>query len=207
MRFRTHLLTSAAAGLLLYPSRPARLAALVAAGTLIDVDHLVLYALQTGDWSVIGALRYDRYRHRGRGVGDTRPRYGSLRSWLHDPRFALPAVWTLAATRPALRPLALGLSLHLLLDHLDWPWRYMAVLRAGGVCQVCRRRGMRLVVHRSGRRGRYMYQALCRACGDRAVSGRQTSSNPSGHLHAAQALWYTDSMGGGLPPARKPGGG
>jgi hypothetical protein len=135
MRFRTHLLTSVLAGVALYPRRPARLAALVAAGTLVDLDHLLLYWLQTGDWSVVGALRYDRYRHRGAGAGDTRPRYGSLRSWLHEAWLVLPPLWLGAAGHPALRPAAVGLSLHLLLDHYDLPWRYAARRRAGGLCQ------------------------------------------------------------------------
>jgi hypothetical protein len=163
MRFRTHLLTSVLAGVALYPRRPARLAALVAAGTLVDLDHLLLYWLQTGDWSVVGALRYDRYRHRGAGAGDTRPRYGSLRSWLHEAWLVLPPLWLGAAAHPALRPAAVGLSLHLLLDHYDLPWRYAARRRAGGLCQGCGRRG-RLNVHRFGRRGARRYKALCRAC-------------------------------------------
>lgn len=169
MRFRTHLLTSLAAGLLLYPRRPGRAAGLVAAGTLIDVDHLLLYALQTGDWSLVGALRYDRYRHRGAGRGDTRPRYGPLRSWLHEPLLTLPAVWSLAARYPVLYPLALGLSLHLLLDHTDYFWRVLALLRAGGVCQGCGRKGRRLWVHRVRRRGPQRYRVLCHSCGERAA--------------------------------------
>lgn len=108
MRLRTHLLTSSALGLALYPRRPERLAALVAAGTLIDLDHLVLYALRTGDWSAVGALRYNRYRGRRYTAGDTRPRYGSLRSWLHNPWLALPLAWAWAGACPAARPLALG---------------------------------------------------------------------------------------------------
>lgn len=168
MRFRTHLITSVATGLVLYPDQPARLAALVAAGTLIDVDHLLLYALQTGDWSVVGALCYDRYRYRRAGPGDTRPRYGSLRSWLHTPWLTLPMAWMLAVRRPATRPLAVGLTLHLLLDHLDWPWRFTARLRAGGACQACGRRGVRLVVRRVGRRGATSYRVLCRRCAEHA---------------------------------------
>lgn len=183
MRFRTHLIISVATGLLLYPNRPARLAALVAAGTLIDVDHLLRYALQTGDWSVVGALHYDRYRNRGAGPGDTRPRYGSLRSWLHDPVLTLPAAWLLAARRPPLRPLAAGLTLHLLLDHLDWPWRFSARLRAGGACQACGRHDVRLAVHRAGRRGAYRYRALCRRCAERAHRSRLDEQ-----FHSAQPL-------------------
>ncbi|GAB4447514.1 MAG: hypothetical protein OHK0015_51660 [Chloroflexi bacterium OHK40] len=168
MRFRTHLLASFAVGLALFPQRPLRLAATVAAGTLIDLDHLLLYGLHTGDWSIVGALRYDRYRHRGAEAGDSRPRYGSLRSWLHEPALLLPLA-ALAGARPAMRPLAAGLGLHLLLDHYDWPWRVRARLRAGGVCGVCGRRGRRLRVSRSGPPGAWRYQARCAACSERAA--------------------------------------
>ena len=129
MHYRTHLLTSLAAGLALYPRRPAHAAALVLAGTLIDLDHLLLYVLRTGDRSVVGALRYNRYRHYEWQIGDTRPRYGPLRSWLHAPWLVLPPLWSWAATYPALRPVALGLSLHLLLDHYYLSQRLVAHLR------------------------------------------------------------------------------
>jgi hypothetical protein len=170
MRLRTHLLTSSALGLALYPRRPECLAALVAASTLIDLDHLVLYGLRTGDWSAVGALRYNRYRGRRYTAGDTRPRYGSLRSWLHNPWLALPLAWAWAGACPAARPLALGLSLHLLLDHVDLPWRIQARLRAGGACQSCGRCGARLSVYRSRDAAGARYLALCRACGQRAMT-------------------------------------
>jgi hypothetical protein len=173
MRFRSHLFASAAVGLVLYPRRPWRLAALVLAGTLIDLDHLALYAMQTGDWSVTGALRYDRYRNWRADAGDTRPRYGPLRSWLHEPWLLLPPLWLAAMRRSWMRPVAAGLSLHLLLDHYDLPWRLLATRRAGGRCQGCQRRGLRLDVHRFGRRGRYSRVALCRACGQRALPPRK----------------------------------
>lgn len=175
MRLRTHLLTSSALGLALYPRRPERLAALVAASTLIDLDHLVLYGLRTGDWSAVGALRYNRYRGRRYTAGDTRPRYGSLRSWLHNPWLALPLAWAWAGACPAARPLALGLSLHLLLDHVDLPWRIQARLRAGGACQSCGRRGARLSVYRSRDAAGARYLALCRVCGQRAMTSGATT--------------------------------
>lgn len=166
MRFRSHLIISAAAALAIYPARPLGAIALTLAGTLVDLDHLVLYALQTGDWSVVGAVRYDRYRHRARVRGDARPRYGSLRSWLHTPWLTLPAIWGLAAARPATRPIALGVTLHLALDHWDLPVRLGARVRAGGHCGRCGRHGLRLSVQRSGRLGRYRYRVLCKACGE-----------------------------------------
>lgn len=167
MRFRTHLISSALAGLALYPRQPLHAAALTLAGTLIDLDHLLLYMLQTGDWSVSGALRYDRYRHRLIRPGDSRPRYGPLRSPLHKPWLVLPPLWYAAARRPALRPLALGLSLHLLLDHLEWPWHAAALRRADGRCDRCGATGGRLGVERMAIAGRAQYRALCKRCSGR----------------------------------------
>ncbi|NJM06214.1 hypothetical protein HC891_08465 [Candidatus Gracilibacteria bacterium] len=136
MRFRTHLWTSALAALLRYPHQPYEATLTVLAGTLIDVDHLVLYALQTGDWSISGALRYNRYRHYPLVPGDTRPRYGPLRSWLHRPIVLLP-LYLAALAVPRLRPVALALSLHLALDHVDLPLRRRIRRAAGGRCYDC----------------------------------------------------------------------
>ncbi|PDV99797.1 hypothetical protein [Candidatus Chloroploca asiatica] len=116
MRFRTHLITSLLLGAVCYPRQPVQFASVVVGGTLIDLDHLVIYALRTGDWSIVGALRYDRYRHLPLQPGDHRPRYGFLRSWLHRPLLSLPLCWGLAWRYPALRPVALGVTLHLILD-------------------------------------------------------------------------------------------
>lgn len=172
MRFRTHLITSALLGLALYPRQPDQAVALVLAGTMIDFDHLLLYVVRTGDWSVTGALRYDRYRHRARLPGDSRPRYGGMRSWLHEPWLLLPPLWAAAKRRPPLRPVAVGLSLHLLLDHWDLPVRALARGRAGGCCEVCGRRRLRLEVHRFGRLGSYRYRVLCRTCADQVMQRR-----------------------------------
>lgn len=169
MRFRTHLAAAAALGLALYPREPHKAATVAAAGTLLDLDHLLLYVLRTGDWSVVGALRYDRYRHERGEAGDTRPRYGPLRSWLHEPLLLLPPIWIAAATRPALRPLALGLSLHLLLDQYDAPLRAVEALAAAGRCRACGGRGLRLSTHRFGPRGRRQHRALCGACAAESV--------------------------------------
>jgi hypothetical protein len=148
------------------------------AGTLLDLDHLLLYGARTGDWSIPGALHYDRYRHRHPRPGDTRPRYGSLRSWLHQPLLVLPPLWALARRRAALRPLALGLSLHLLLDQYDLPVRVLVWARAGGRCEGCGRRGRRLSVHRSGRLGSYSYWVTCAPCDD-ALARRRRERRPS----------------------------
>lgn len=164
MRSRDHLVLSAAAGLALYGWRPVPLAALIAAGTLLDGDHVLRYALVTGDWSAVGALRYDRYRHRRWQAGDNRPRYGSMRSALHRPWLVLPALWGMALRYPGLRPIAYGISLHLLLDHLDSPQRLLAVARTRGVCPSCGRNDRRLGTDWGWRNGKRYLLVACRAC-------------------------------------------
>ncbi|MFV9507552.1 MAG: hypothetical protein AB4911_23630 [Oscillochloridaceae bacterium umkhey_bin13] len=164
MRPRDHLLISTVAGLALYGWRPRPLLALIAAGTLVDVDHLLRYVFVTGDWSVVGALRYERYRHQRWRQGDTRPRYGSMRSALHRPWLMVPALWMGATRYPWLQPLAYGLSLHLLLDHLDGPWRIAARLRARGRCEGCGRHDRPLQIHRLPRQGRPGFHAICKVC-------------------------------------------
>ena len=165
MQFKAHLAASAALALALYPRRPLSAAALIGAGTLIDLDHLLLYALQTGDWTVSGALRYDRYRHRARVRGDSRPRYGSLRSLFHEPLLLLPTIWLLARRNPALLPAAIGLSLHLLLDYVYWPRDMLLRRRARGRCEVCGRaagRRLRIRVYSEG--GRRRLGVICPQC-------------------------------------------
>lgn len=169
MRFRTHAISSALAGALLYPRSPLRAATLLMSGTLIDVDHFVLYALQTGDWSPEGALIYNRYRNSPGLAGDSRPRYGSLRSWLHNPLLTLPPLWVAASRRPALRPVALGLSLHLLLDHVWWPRYTLAYWRAGGRCAGCGRSDRKLTVHWKRDWGHPELRTLCRPCFERSM--------------------------------------
>ncbi|RRR65379.1 MAG: hypothetical protein EI684_23355 [Candidatus Viridilinea halotolerans] len=120
MRLRSHLLLSAALGFTLYPRQPGQVLLVVAAGTLVDVDHLILYGLRSGDWSIVGAWRYDCYRHGLIPPGDHRPRYGSLRSWLHQPLLTLPLLGLLVRRWPGLRPVAYGVALHLLLDQGWW---------------------------------------------------------------------------------------
>lgn len=136
MRLRDHVVSSALLGAICYRS-PERAVLVLLGGVLIDLDHIAIYGLKTGDWSIAGALHYDSYRNRPAGVGDTRPRYGTLRSWLHRPLLVLPLCWWLAQRLPALRPVALGLSLHLLLDYWQSPLEWRAIARARGRCERC----------------------------------------------------------------------
>jgi hypothetical protein len=147
MRLRTHLLASALAGIALYPRSPRRATLLALAGVAVDLDHYLLYALRSGDWSPLGALRYDRRRGHPIRAGDTRPRYGSLRSVVHHAALTIPLAWLIAYRRPALRPLAAGVTLHLVMDlsplRFDWRvWR-----RAQGHCERCGIGGLDLGVY------------------------------------------------------------
>jgi hypothetical protein len=147
MRLRTHILTSALLGAALYSRAPRKAALLLAGGVLLDADHYLLYALRSGNWNPITALRYDRWRNQPIRIGDRRRRYGSLRSIFHSARVTLPLVWLLSRRWPQLRPLAIGVTLHLALDtsplRLDWRvWR-----RAGGRCERCGRPGLKRGVY------------------------------------------------------------
>jgi hypothetical protein len=147
VRFREHFLAAAATGLALYPRSPLRVALTTLGGVALDVDHFLLYALRSGDWNPVGALRYDRWRHRPPRSGDTRPRYGSLRSVAHEPQVTLSLVWLAATLWPPLRPLAVGLTVHLALDlHLPrYNWRVHR--RAQGRCERCGIAGVPLEVY------------------------------------------------------------
>lgn len=137
MRIHTHILTSAALGLALYRRRPARALLLLAGGVLLDTDHYLLFALRSGVWNPLSAWRYDRWRNTPRAAGDKRTRYGPLRSIFHQAQLTLPIAWGLAWRWPALRPLALGVTLHLALDlpFLRYDWRVWR--RAQGRCERC----------------------------------------------------------------------
>ncbi len=143
MRLRTHIFTSALLGTTLYPRAPRKAALLLAGGVLLDIDHYLIYAHRSGNWNPLSALRYDRWRNKPIVAGDRRRRYGSLRSILHAPLFTIPLVWLLGWRWPMLRPLAIGVTLHLALDtsplRMDWRvWR-----RAGGRCERCGRAGLK----------------------------------------------------------------
>jgi hypothetical protein len=146
MRLRTHIIASALLGATIYRREPARAALLTLGGVLLDADHYLLYALRSGNWNPLGALRYDQWRHAPREDHDTRPRYGPLRSILHQPWLTLPLIWGLSRRWPALRPVAIGVSLHLALDipymQMDWRiWR-----RAAGRCERCGAHGRKLQI-------------------------------------------------------------
>lgn len=147
MQFQTHLAAAAAAGVALYRRNPRRALLVAIGGVILDIDHFLLYALRSGDWSLAGALQYERRRHTQIGSGETRPRYGSLRSVLHRQRISIPLLALMALAWPRVRPLAIGIALHLLLDlHLPHYDR-RAWERAGGRCERCNLPGLELEVY------------------------------------------------------------
>lgn len=179
MRFREHVLAAVVTGLALYPHSPACVALTAFGGVALDIDHFLLYALRSGDWNPVSALRYDRRRHRPPRRGDTRPRYGSLRSIGHEPLMVLPLVWLVALLWSPLRPIAAGLTVHLALDlHLPrYDWRIHR--RANGRCERCGISGIPLEVYylvdprRGGRRWSVHNCALwCAECARIAYAAR-----------------------------------
>lgn len=148
MRLGTHLWTSVVTGIALYPRAPHKAALLALAGVLVDVDHYVLYALRSGEWNPVEALRYNQRRAFPPRTGETRPRYGPLRSLIHRPWLTLPLVWLISVIWPPFRPIAQGILLHLALDtdlHLRLDWRVWR--RAQGRCEGCRVGGVAVAVH------------------------------------------------------------
>lgn len=148
MRFRTHAIASALAGIALYPRRPRRAALVLLAGTLVDLDHYLLYALRSGDWNPLGAMRYNQRRKRIPRPGDTRPRYGALRSQIHRPHLTLPVLALLSRAWPWLWPVTQGVALHLAMDTsamMEWDWRVWR--RAGARCERCGIIGLQRAVH------------------------------------------------------------
>jgi hypothetical protein len=180
VQFRSHLIAAATVGALIYRRKPWRALAVAASGVLIDFDHLILYAMRSGDWSIWGALRYDKRRHSRIRPGDTRPRYGSLRSDLHRPWLTLPIIWLLALAWPILRPVAIGLTTHLALDiHLPHYDR-RAWQRANRRCERCHLPGLDLEVfylvppHRGGKRfDSTNHVVWCAACAREAYRQAQ----------------------------------
>jgi len=195
MRLRTHILTSALLGAALYPRAPRKAALLLAGGVLLDADHYLLYALRSGNWNPLSALRYDRWRNQPLKTGDRRRRYGSLRSIFHTARVTLPLVWLLGWRWPVLRPLAIGVMLHLALDisplRLDWRvWR-----RAGGRCECCGRVGLKRGIHYvnppCAGGSRWALHNRAAWCYDCALAARSATA---GHGHAPP------QPGSGAPP-------
>lgn len=106
MRVRDHILLSTAGAALLAPSLGRDVAGLWAGGVLVDIDHYVWFCVRHRDVSPRAAARFFNGAH---------PAQTSASRALHHP-ITVAAALALAARRRDLRPLALGMSLHVGLD-------------------------------------------------------------------------------------------
>lgn len=106
VRVRDHVLLSTAAAALLAPRLGLDAASLWAGGVLVDVDHYLWFCIRHRSLSPRAAARF---------FNGARPPQTSATRALHHP-VTLAATLTLAARRRELRPLALGLGLHVGLD-------------------------------------------------------------------------------------------
>lgn len=106
MRVRDHVAIATAAAALARRWGPRRAAALWAGSVLIDADHYAWYCLRERRVSPLAAVRAFNGAHG--------PQHRATRA-MHSP-LALAGVAVLAARRPWLRPVALGMGLHVGLD-------------------------------------------------------------------------------------------
>jgi hypothetical protein len=106
VRVRDHILLSTAAAALLAPSLGLDAAGFWAGGVLVDVDHYLWFCISHRHLSPRAAARFFNGAH---------PAQASATRALHHP-LGVAAVLALAVRRQQVRPLALGLSLHVGLD-------------------------------------------------------------------------------------------
>lgn len=106
MRVRDHILLSTAGTALLVPRLGVGAVGLWAGGVLIDVDHYVWFCVRHRCLSPRAALRF---------FGGAHPTQTRATRILHDPAVVAGAL-ALSARRPRLRPLVLGIGLHVGLD-------------------------------------------------------------------------------------------
>ena len=131
MRVRDHVLISAAAAALAAPFLGRGATGLLAGGVLIDADHYAWFCLRQRRFSPLAAARF--FNH-----ADP-PQHAATRA-LHAPA-ALLAAALLGTRHRRLRPAALGMILHAVLDELHAVLlartRAAALVRDGYACRVC----------------------------------------------------------------------
>jgi hypothetical protein len=131
VRVRDHILLSTAGAALLSPRLGAGAAGLWAGGVLVDVDHYVWFCIRHHRLSPCAAAQF---------FNAAEPPQTSATRVLHHP-MTLLATAGLAVRRRALRPLALGMTLHVGLDihhevHMKRA-RSRALARDRCSCQAC----------------------------------------------------------------------
>lgn len=131
MRVRDHVLISTAGAVLAAPFIGRGALNLWAGGVLIDADHYVWFCLRQRRLNPLAAVNF---------FNQARPPQHPATRALHAPA-TLAAVVLLGLRRRQLRPIALGMGLHVALDahhiaHMDRA-RAAALARDGYSCQVC----------------------------------------------------------------------
>jgi hypothetical protein len=131
MRVRDHMALSVAGTALMRPWLTRGAMGLWAGSLLIDVDHYAWFCVRQRRWSPVAAVRFFNEAH---------PPQHSATRLLHSPAASL-AVLLLGVRHRRLLPVALGMSLHVLLDaHHDSRMdraRAAALERDGHSCQAC----------------------------------------------------------------------
>jgi hypothetical protein len=177
MRVRDHIALSTAGAAMLSPWLGRAVLNLWAGAVLIDVDHYVWFCLRERRWNPVTAVRFFN--------GAQAPQHSATRG-LHSP-VALLAVLLLAARRPQLLTLALGMGAHVTLDRLHEARmndaRAAALSRDHLTCQECGTRGPQVETHLRQQPWllpSYSSQnliSLCPPC-HRAAHGLQPGSRP-----------------------------
>jgi hypothetical protein len=172
VRVRDHIAISTAAAAVLRPWFGRRVLGLWAGGVLIDADHYLWFCRRERRLSPVAAVRFFNQADA--------PQLPATRV-LHRP-VALVPLLLLGLPRRALRPLALGLGMHVALDAVHGTRmrraRFAALERDGSSCQAC---GARTRVGTHLRRQPLLlpsYDAsnlitLCDRCHERAHTSRR----------------------------------
>jgi hypothetical protein len=131
MRVRDHIALSGTGAALLHRRLDGGALGFCAGGVLVDVDHYLWFGLRERRWSPLEAMRFFNEAHP--------PQHAATRA-LHHPIVPL-ALLLAGLRRPALRPLALGVLVHLALDacheaRMDAA-RAAALARDDFACQAC----------------------------------------------------------------------
>jgi hypothetical protein len=141
VRVRDHIFLSTTAAALLAPTLGLRAVGVWAGGVLIDVDHYLWFCVRHHDLSVAAAMRFFDGAH----PPQTRPT-----RILHHPMTVL-SVLIVASRQRWLRPLAIGMSLHVGLDkqyeRRMKRARAQALERDRFSCQACGARTTQIDTH------------------------------------------------------------
>jgi hypothetical protein len=141
MRVRDHIALSTTGAVLLHPWLRSGAIGVWAGSVLVDVDHYLWFCVGRRRLSPVAAMRFFNEAHP--------PQHAATRV-LHSPVAPL-AVLLLGARHRALLPVALGMTVHLLLDLRHEICmenaRIVALERDAFSCQACGTRGPEVGTH------------------------------------------------------------